>query len=155
LARTIALAVEQQDTATASMLLVPWINRLLGEAVDSPEPGDAYELRVVTMKWDSEQRQISPELCVRVIVAAAAGASPDQPAQWVMVTTEEDRLNALPAPASEAATPPQPAEDASASAPANHGTRQPTAANHSRHVIQQTPHTAHLRDFSIALPFVP
>jgi len=91
LARAIAGAAAQEDTATASMLLVPWIQRWSrGMAAAN---GAQYELRVIALAPSGEAPPLVPEERLRVRIR-----SPHQPGAtgWVLVTTEERRLTALP-----------------------------------------------------------
>jgi hypothetical protein len=91
LACAIAEAAAREDTATASMLLVPWVRRW-ARGVDATA-GAQYDVRVIALAWSAEASRLVPEERLRVRIRAHEEAGTTG---WVMVTTEERRLTALP-----------------------------------------------------------
>lgn len=99
LARAVSEAAEVDDTATAALLIKPWIDRLVSDPAVAAAVGQHFQVRVVVVPRQPAGES-SPEVRLRaaVILTSDASSDPSASAQrsWKLVTLDESRLNATP-----------------------------------------------------------
>ncbi|XZE52748.1 hypothetical protein SH139x_004453 [Planctomycetaceae bacterium SH139] len=95
LARAVSEAAEVDDTATAALLIKPWIDRLVSDPAVAAAVGQHFQVRVVVMPRQPAGES-SPEVRLRAAVILTPDASASAQRSWKLVTLDESRLNATP-----------------------------------------------------------
>jgi len=94
-ARSISEAAEADDTATATLLITPWIDRLLADSEIAAAVGQHFQIRVIVVPRQPAGES-QPQVRLRAAVIVAPDGAEAGRRTWKLVTLDESRLNATP-----------------------------------------------------------